>query len=398
MAMTAPPDAGEATTAGPAPGARTSRVRPPPSPHELLPNDWLKVEPRLGKLWVIDLQRLKRRAKTRIPLVLLLAALMAGGVYRMLSRRGASYDAAVFVAIDESSLSAGRNSIPGRELTNYVATVLIPDQALIDLANRRNLHRLRKKLGDQYAVDELRMQFELEVIQNDYAERRAPQEARTAHLQLTVYDATPEEANLLAGDLAEIVVKTSTARAAQEAKELTADVERTLAVMRENVDALAKELSAAKEEQTRARLSGDPAAIAAASLSVERAEQNWRRADVNLEETSRRATVEASAETLQAAGLGVNARIVDRRNAGALIDKRTGVALATVFVFFGAMVAVALLVGAFDSRLHEPEDVSRLGLPVLGQIPDFPGQSIGSLRHRGVRRHRVPSFLRWRRS
>ena len=366
--------------------------------HDAESADWLSVEPLLGRLWIIDLQRLKRRAKTRVLLVLALAALMAAAAYRTLSKRGHSYDAAVFLAIDESALSDGRNSIPGRELMNYVGTVLIPDQALADLANRRNLHRLRKKLGDEYAVAELRMQFEIEVIQNDYTERRVALQERTAHLQLTVYDATPEEANLLASDLAEIAVKSSLERAALEAKALTADVERTLARMRENVDALAADLAVAKEEQQRARLRGQPAEIAAASLRMEKADRDWRRADVNLEETARRATVEASAEELQAAGLGVNARIVDRKNAGALVDKRTGVALATVFVFFGALVACSLLVAAFDSRLHEPEDISRLGLPVLGQVPDFPGQTIGSLRRRGVSRHRVPSFLRWRRS
>lgn len=363
------------------------------------PNDWLAAEPPLGKLWVADLQRLKRRAKTRIPLILLLSALMAAAAHRQLGKRGHSYDAAVFFAIDESSLSAGRNTIPGRELMNYVATVLIPDQELIELAKRRNLHPLRKKLGDEYAVAELRMQFELEVIQNDYAERRVPMEERTAHVQLTVYDETPELANLLAADLAQIAVSTSLERSAMEARALSADVERTLAGLREHVEALDKELSEAKEGLAQARLGGRAEDIAAATVRVERADRDWRRADVNLEETARLASVEASADELQAAGLGVNARIVDRKNAGALVDKSTGVALSATFVFFGALVAFSLLVGAFDSRLHEPEDVSRLGLPVLGQVPNFPGQTIGSLRRRrGLERHRVPSFARWRRS
>lgn len=361
--------------------------------------DWLADEPPLGKLWVADLQRLKRRAKTRIPLILLLSALMAAAAHRQLGKRGHSYDAAVFFAIDESSLSAGRNTIPGRELMNYVATVLIPDQELIELAKRRNLHPLRKKLGDEYAVAELRMQFELEVIQNDYAERRVPMEDRTAHVQLTVYDETPELANLLAADLAQIAVSSSLERSAMEARALSADVERTLAGLRENVEALDKELSAAKEQLNQARLGGRAEDIAAATVRVERADRDWRRADVGLEETARLASVEASAEELQAAGLGVNARIVDRKNAGALVDKSTGVALSATFVFFGAVVAFSLLVGAFDSRLHELEDVSRLGLPVLGQVPNFPGQTTGSLRRRrGLGRHRVPSFARWRRS
>jgi capsular polysaccharide biosynthesis protein len=117
-----------------------------------------------------------------------------------------------------------------------------------------------------------------------------------------------------------------------------------------------------------------------------------------VEDAARAATSEGSADLLQDAGLGVNARIVDRKNAGAVVDARFGIAIAVCCVFFGALVSVSALVGAFDSRLHEPEDVSRLGLPVLGQVPDFPGQTVGSLEQRGVQRHRVPSFHRWRRS
>jgi hypothetical protein len=48
-------------------------------------------------------------------------------------------------------------------------------------------------------------------------------------------------------------------------------------------------------------------------------------------------------------------------------------------------------VGAFDTRVHDREDVERIGLPVLGHLPPFPGDHVGSLRARGVRRPRVPS-------
>lgn len=360
--------------------------------------DWFEAEPPLGRLWVLDLQRLKRRAKTRLLLIFAITFLVTGGMARKLSKRGHSYDAAVFLALDESALSSGRNSVPGRELIQYVANVLIPDKALADLANRRNLHRLRVKLGDEYAVSELRMQFEIEVIQNDYAERRVVDTARTAHIQITVYDATPEEANLLANDIAEIAVATAQQRASIEAEALTAEFDRLSSEMRTRANEAGREMQSARTALADARARDDAEAIAEQSVRYEQAEQQWRRATTAFEESSRLGAGDAAAEALQKAGLGVNARIVDRRNAGALVDMRFGLGMAVTFVFFGALIAVSLLVAAFDSRIHEPEDVTRLGLPVLGQVPDFPGQTTGSLRQRGARRSRVPSFIRWLRS
>jgi len=71
-----------------------------------------------------------------------------------------------------------------------------------------------------------------------------------------------------------------------------------------------------------------------------------------------------------------------------------------VVIGVGALIGSALFVGAFDARVHEVDDVTRLGLPVLGHVPGFKGDHIGSLASRGVdltsRGTRVPSFLRWR--
>jgi hypothetical protein len=50
-----------------------------------------------------------------------------------------------------------------------------------------------------------------------------------------------------------------------------------------------------------------------------------------------------------------------------------------------------LFVGAFDSRIHDREDAERIGVPVLGHLPSFPGDQVGSLRARGVRGRRVAS-------
>jgi hypothetical protein len=70
--------------------------------------------------------------------------------------------------------------------------------------------------------------------------------------------------------------------------------------------------------------------------------------------------------------------------------------MVAVVVGTGSLLGSALLLGAFDSRVHDTDDVARLGLPVLGHIPGFAGDNVGSMQARGAARARVPSFLRWR--
>jgi capsular polysaccharide biosynthesis protein len=62
-----------------------------------------------------------------------------------------------------------------------------------------------------------------------------------------------------------------------------------------------------------------------------------------------------------------------------------------VVIGAGALFGSATFLGAFDSRIHDTDDVVRLGLPVLGHVPGFTGDSVGSLRTRGAHRRRVGS-------
>lgn len=70
--------------------------------------------------------------------------------------------------------------------------------------------------------------------------------------------------------------------------------------------------------------------------------------------------------------------------------------LIAVVVTFAVFLGMAMIFGAFDSRVHDTEDIERLNLPVLGHLPGFPGDHVGSLEGRGAARARVPWFSRWR--
>jgi len=51
----------------------------------------------------------------------------------------------------------------------------------------------------------------------------------------------------------------------------------------------------------------------------------------------------------------------------------------------GSLATGTLVLGAFDPRVHDGDDVARLGLPMLGQLPAFRGDDVGALRARAAR-------------
>ena len=102
------------------------------------------------------------------------------------------------------------------------------------------------------------------------------------------------------------------------------------------------------------------------------------------------------ADQMSAAGLDLRLEVVEERRPDRPEKSSFVLIMVIVVVGTGSLIGAALLVGAFDSRIHDTDDVERLGLPVLGHVPGFAGDSVGSLHARGARRARVGSVMRWR--
>jgi capsular polysaccharide biosynthesis protein len=107
-------------------------------------------------------------------------------------------------------------------------------------------------------------------------------------------------------------------------------------------------------------------------------------------------TQDAIADRIAAAGLDLVIEIAGEKRPTRPPSRGLMISILLVIVGIGSLLGSALLIGAFDSRVHDVEDVERLGLPVLGHVPGFPGDRVGSLEARGVQRSRIPLFRRWR--
>jgi hypothetical protein len=358
--------------------------------------DWYSSEQptRLGL--ISELQRIKRRTWNRPIPVLVLAALITGGIVRKVANKPVVLEASVTLALTEGALSTTRKGIPFMQLREYVSSVLLPDNKLAELVEKFNLSRLRKKLGMQFAIDELRSTFNIEIWKNSfvYYDEEDEHSRRSARIGITVADTDPDRALDIAQELGRIVIET----AALQRQKLGDAISSQVAMLREatatKLDKLELDILLKQEaiDDTIKRNRFDVAGMLRIDLAALREQQR----DTEKQMSKIASSPDAVASEVAAAGLDMSITIVDERRPERPTHSSFVLLMIGVVVGTGVLVAVALVLGAFDSRVHESDDVTRLGLPVLGHVPGFAGDNVGSMRTRSVARARVPSFRRWR--
>jgi hypothetical protein len=177
--------------------------------------------------------------------------------------------------------------------------------------------------------------------------------------------------------------------------------ERVSAAIAFEREQLANKLAALELERTRAMVVFSKARRAhkegvaqAVNLRLTEIDNQQKEAEKSLSQLT--LSQDAIADRIAAAGLDLVIEIVGERRPDRPPSRGLLISILATIVGIGSLVGAAVVIGAFDSRVHDVEDVERLGLPVLGHVPGFPGDRVGSLEARGVQRKRIPSFRRWR--
>ncbi|HSD87490.1 MAG TPA: hypothetical protein VLB44_08240 [Kofleriaceae bacterium] len=364
-----------------------------------LPNDeWYESEESTRKGMIQELQRIKRRTRVRPWPVILCALVITSGLTYKLATRKQNYQAEVVLAIREGSLLSAdkRTGLPVGELKEFVTSVLLPDAQLADLIERRDLQRLRNKLGMPWAISEVREQISIEVWRNSFAyyDPESPDREASARIGLTVTDEDPDSAYLLAHDLAEIVIDQTRAHRQDVANKIAGQIEYVREGMTKRAAALEQEAAEKVLAIQKAKQEDKPALAQALELQLLEIAAQQKETAKTLSQIA--TSPEALADRIAEAGLDLIVEVVSERRPARPDNKGLLIAMVAVIVGIGSLLGSALVLGAFDSRVHDSDDVERLGLPVLGHVPGFPGDRVGSLEARGVQRASVPSFTRWR--
>lgn len=359
-------------------------------------DQWYESEQPTRSGMVAELQRIRRRTRIRpIPVILLGAAVTALITYK-LATRPVIVEAEVIMALTEGSFASQRTGIPVDQLRAYVTQVLLPDKRVLQLVEKYDLFRLRKKAGPQYALENMQDMYSVAIWKNSFAyyDDEDDNARRSARIGITVRDSDPDRAVDIARDLAAIVIETSAQRRQARAEAVTAQIAMLRAATNEELDRIASDIAqkTAAIEQARARGQVDLVGILRIDLAA--LQQDRRRNEGRL--TRIAASSENFASEITAAGLDLSLSIVDENRPERPAHSGMVLLMVIAVVGTGSLLGAAMVLGAFDSRIHEADDVRRLGLPVLGHVPGFAGDHVGSMRTRSVRSARVPSFQKWR--
>lgn len=353
--------------------------------------DWFVAE-RSSHSFVRELQRLKRRAKARPIGFIVLAALLAGAVVFKRSRRPATYKARVVMVVTEGELSTDRTPLPRKELRDYVTALSFTRARLLAVVEELDLFPARAVRGDDWAIGALRANLKIDVYRNYFANDRGFETARrSARIGVIYRDSDPERAIAVARRVSELIAETESRR--RELSSAAAVEQARIIVERARSALLARRSLLTENLLARDQADRNRDALREAELTLEigrlqkqlEADRNLvRLTEGDLSEIELRAALDTSR-------LGLSFDVADE-HAPEARDPNAWLVLAAIgvvsFIFLLPLCAIGI--AAFDSRVHDLEDVERLGLDVVGHVPGFRGDRVGSLDRRGAPRNRVP--------
>jgi hypothetical protein len=354
---------------------------------------WFHAEPGWGSALAAEVRRLSRRAAARKVVVVVAALAMTGLIVMRVARRPQIAIAHVVIAVGEGSLSSGRDPIPVDQMQEYVGHALMPSGKLDALIEELDLFPLRHKLGPEFARGELTDMIDVTVYRNYFlVDNYDPSRQRTARIEIAAASADPHLAFVVAERIAQIIVETSQQVQESAAKGLTARADEILT--RARADASLRDQAVAQKELelAQAEREGKTALVAGlraelAQLAIQQHEDQRKLA--TLQTNVQMDRVEASA---MAAGLDLQLEIVSERQPFPDTGHNVRLGIIAIVVLIIMVPVAAVAIGAFDPRIHDTGDVTRLGFSSLGHVPAFTGDRIGSLRARGIRRKRAAQY------
>jgi hypothetical protein len=352
------------------------------------PVAWELEERTTAGAWA-ELRRLARRSRRRPFLTLFLTLLMTGAAVGQRSRKPRVYEARVALRVTESDLDADTAPRTVGNLRNYVAEVCFSESRLARVIKQYGLYPAQMKRDERQAVEEMRDDLDVEVWRNFFALPRSPDDpGRTARMAITFHGKDRYVVYQVTHALAQLVLEEEeTSRLAQAEGALTDADERVKQARalaqerhRQLVEKQVQHASAHNEEQSARLLIETQSMIKLAKaadeqvLTTEKARQTlWMRLQLERKQ------------------MGLQFELIDGgRVPPAGPSKRFVLAVVAVLVFCFTLPLAMLGVGALDPRVYEAEDIRRLGLTALGELPRFGGDNRGTLEERLAAERRRP--------
>jgi hypothetical protein len=355
--------------------------------------DWWEAERELIS-WRRELDRLKRRARARLFRTLLLTGLVSLALVWMVGRKVPLAESRILIRVTEGSVIREDAPTSSADLADFLNDYAFSNRNLTRLIEKHQLYPFERTRGDIYALEELRGNLVLEVHRNQFLEARGYNSAaRTVRISVTFRDEDPDVSFAVASDLAQLIIDSEARRRAETTRGLANVTDRAVNTAVARLQEIQQDIAQRQAALQEAQRKDDKEEIAAMKVAIARLTEDLQghaKLVRNARENKMRADLR---KALESGHLNMMFQIVDERPpAPPPAGKEIRLAMIGLACFLILLPLCAVAVGAFDSRIHDPEDVQRLGLEVVGHVPRFGGFGVGSMRSRRAAERRRTGF------
>jgi hypothetical protein len=342
--------------------------------------DWGEAERMQPSLWR-ELGRLGRRARRRWLITLTLDLAITALVVAMIAQRPRSYASRVAFRVTEGNIDAETQPRTNGKLRDYVAQVVFSTKRLTAVIKEYGLYPSLASRDMSLAVESMRDDIQVEVWRNSFAQPRTPDDpTRSARLAITFHGRDAKVAYDVARDLGRLITEHE-----QGSRMLLAEA--ALRLADGEADAARELLTRRKRELVEKELARQHAPTPAEGVALLIAERNLEKGIPRAEKLAQQAEQKRQRAylrlQLEKRALGLRWELIDPgRIEPEGISRRALLILVGSLMFMLALPLCVIVVGAFDARVYDLEDVRRLGLTTVGAVRRFGGDNVGALADR----------------
>lgn len=311
-----------------------------------------------------EVQRLFSRARRRWVATLGLTLLFAGLLTVRELRKQRFYSSTVVLTATEGDQAEDAVAHTTAKLQDYVYYAVFTDSALTVLMKKYRFNEPMQAKNPRLALEQFRDLIDVDLYKNEFVQPRWPgSPPRSARIAISARFTDPDGALALTRELGDLVIK----RDADIRKER---FEAKLKVANDAVAFTKTEIERHSREAELARAAEEtiPERRGEFKVKADGAERNLIAALARLKE----AEVDRNKLDLRSNADDQSLELrYDRVEWGAPERRENRVLVlvkSALFSFFGLLPVVALTVGAFDPKVYDERDVSRLGLRALGRV------------------------------
>jgi hypothetical protein len=297
-----------------------------------------------------------------------IAALLTAGFLGWQLRRPPRFPVHAELLIRENALSSDRQSLSRADMRSFVENVAFTSAHLEQIIDRHHLYRQAVARSSVLALLEMRKDIEVEILQDYFAEYRLDNSAqRSVRIVITFTGDDPLEASAVTQDLGELVAQAELGRHADRARRNARLARMAAERIREDVKETAESLAIlhlALGTDPELPLASDQLKRSLLQARMDRLEA--RRSEAEQQETLFDLTAESEAKQ---AGTRVHVAPL-QTDIGIEQDASRWLKSRAAYSGLLGMGLALVLVGAFNPRLYDADDVRRAGGSSLGALPN----------------------------